>query len=488
MPKTTRPKWQSLSWHAARSQWKKFKAGRTYYLGQAGVSRTRKTHDLAVREWSDITAQLEAATAAGGQANIIRTRPMKPSPTGHGSMMQRSLADRLASIRNRLDQIEVGDTGGSEAIDGRLFIRPAPQPITHDEIEKLRHDLAAVGVDDHPDAALPAALDNEPNTPASETIRGVMDAHIDTLKQKHAAGERGGKSLRSRSWKFESLCKWTPPGERHTIGELPAERLDSQLISLLHSFLMKQISTDTWSPTYAAGHLAAMKTLVRWAYENEHIDKLPRNISSRHLTISKPEPVVKTMTPKHIHALLANAAPRTRAFILLGLNTGATAQDISELKHQELDLKAGTITRRRSKSQRARTACPTVTWPLWKETIKAIRDTMTPGGTDVFTGQQGRPLVVETVRKDGRVQKTDSIRQAFDRTRRKLEASHPDIPSFKTLRATAANTLRQSDQFSDITDLFLGHAAASVLDRHYATQRNAKLAEAVAWLGDHFKV
>jgi integrase len=488
MPRTKRPKWQSLSWHAARDQWKKYRDGRTYYLGEAGVSRTRQTHDHALREWSEIAEQLDAAEAAGQQATLIRTRPVKPARNGRGHEMHRSLADRINSIASRLDRIDAGDAGGTATIDGRIITKPAPAPVTHEEVEALRRDLAAAGVADHPDATLPAAVDPKPIQAGTQTIRQVMDAHLETLRQKHAAGERGGKSLRSRSWKFESIRKWTPPGEKRTVGDLPAERLDGRLISTYHTHLLKQISDDVWSPTYAAGHLAALKTLIRWGFENEHIDALPRNINSRHLTISKPEPVVKTMAPDHIAALLKHAAPRTRAFVLLGLNCGMTAQDISDLKHDELDLDAGTITRRRSKSQRARTACPVVTWPLWKETAEAIRETMTEEGPLVFVGQQGRPMVVETIRKDGRVMKTDSVRQAFDRTRRKLEDSHPDIPSFKTLRATSANALRQNADFSDITDLFLGHAAASVMDRHYAEPRNAKLAEAVAWLGKELNI
>lgn len=488
MPSTKRPQWQSLTWHAARSQWKKYRLGRTYYLGSAGVTRTRTSHDRALREWIKISEHLDAESAADAEGIKIRKRRRVPKSDGTGSLMEQSFADRIASLTARLDRIESGDAGGTEFENGKVFIQPAPQPIARREIEELRRDLEAAGVADHPDAALPVTFDDIPDTPIAESIRGVMDAHLETLKQKHAAGERGGKSLRSRSWKFESIRKWTPPGERHGVGDLPAERLDGRLISQYHAHLMSQISEGVWSPVYAAGHLAAMKTLIRWAFENEQIETLPRNIGSRHLTISKPEPVVQTMTADHITALLANAAPRTRAFILLGLNTGATAQDISDLKHSELDLKAGTITRRRSKSQRARTACPTVTWPLWGPTIKAIKATMSKDGPDVFAGQNGRPLVVETIRKDGRVQKTDSVRQAFDRTRRKLAEDHPDIPSFKTLRATSANALRQNAEFGDITELFLGHAAASVMDRHYAAPRNAKLAEAVKWLGGHLSV
>src|SRR5690606_34146849 len=66
MAKSTRPRkpcWQSVSWHAARRQWNKFKGGTTYYLGRAGVNRRdRQANDEALAEWEKLQADAEQRT------------------------------------------------------------------------------------------------------------------------------------------------------------------------------------------------------------------------------------------------------------------------------------------------------------------------------------------------------------------------------------------------------------------------------------------
>jgi hypothetical protein len=53
----------------------------------------------------------------------------------------------------------------------------------------------------------------------------------------------------------------------------------------------------------------------------------------------------------------------------------------------------------------------------------------------------------------------------------------------KGLRKTAATLLESHETYGRLTGLFLGHAPASMKERHYAAPPQALFDEAVTWLG-----
>jgi integrase len=105
------------------------------------------------------------------------------------------------------------------------------------------------------------------------------------------------------------------------------------------------------SPAYVAKYLRSAKTFINWAIEVELLKNPPRNLNSRRLAISVPAKDIEVFTVEEVRQLLDNASERTRLYILLALNCGMTQTDVSKLHPSEVDLTAGTITRKRSKTK-----------------------------------------------------------------------------------------------------------------------------------------
>jgi len=70
---------------------------------------------------------------------------------------------------------------------------------------------------------------------------------------------------------------------------------------------------------------------------------------------------------REVKEIIEKARGQTKLHILLMLNCGMTQQDLSDLRPEEIDWSAGTITRRRSKTQHNEHT-PIVCYRLWRET------------------------------------------------------------------------------------------------------------------------
>jgi integrase len=79
----------------------------------------------------------------------------------------------------------------------------------------------------------------------------------------------------------------------------------------------------------------------------------------------------KLFTRDQIHALLAEASPRAKSMILLGINGALGNNDLAELPLAALDLKGGWCRFPRPKTGVDRSI------PLWTETVEAIREYLT---------------------------------------------------------------------------------------------------------------
>ena len=94
-----------------------------------------------------------------------------------------------------------------------------------------------------------------------------------------------------------------------------------------------------------------------------HIE-LPRNLTSKTLSITVPAPTVTVMSVETIADFYKKARPFLKTCILLTLNTGMLQVDLADLRQDEVDWEKGTITKKRSKTSNHASA-PTVCWKLW---------------------------------------------------------------------------------------------------------------------------
>ena len=230
--------------------------------------------------------------------------------------------------------------------------------------------------------------------------------------------------------------------------------------------------------------MSSVKSLVHALYRNRAIAILPRTLDRecKDLLISKSNSKIEVFTKDEIKVLLAKATGRTRLYVLLMLNIGATQKDIGDLLVSEVDWNVGRVIRKRSKTSDQENV-PVVDYLLWPETFRLLKQYRTSESTDrVLLNANGSPIWTEKNEDGGKFRKSDNIKSAFDRLRKKTGINKPP----KSLKKTSATLLRNNKDFSGLESLFLGHAPRSMADKHYAGVPRELLDQAVTWLGQEY--
>jgi integrase len=456
----SKPAWQNLTWHAARGQWKKYRKGSTYYLGDSGVKRTRKTHDQALAEWKRKEAELIATATDTAEADRRATLRQTPPATYQAAALSRG---------EIIPEVDVVSGDPTNEI-GRLLARAA---------------ALSAGVADEPDFAV--GIDDQPQ---AQTIGHAIDAYLNFFRTQVEAGQRTRSRYEPLRVHLEKFRTWTPPTSPAEAGKLNTSSISASLLTAWHAHLIQQMADGEAKASYAHDQLGTIKQFVRWAWENELCD-MPRNLGSKSLSIPIPSRKPKHLTTEDIQRILAAATDRTRLLIQLMLNTGATAKDLSDLAPDELDIKAGRITRQRSKTRRHGDNVPTVSYTIWPSTINLLKKYREKSGDRVLLTAKGQPLVRDWIRDDGQVGKVDSVRLAFGRAVKAANKSGAEAEikaTVKMLRATAANMLEQHPDHQAITSLFLAHSPRSIKEKHYVAANQQQLDAAVKWLGEYLEL
>ncbi len=233
------------------------------------------------------------------------------------------------------------------------------------------------------------------------------------------------------------------------------------------------------------------RRFVNWLYQESYIESLPRNISSKDHRRKVEHQEVRTF--RDIDGFVAGLDGRTKAWALLCLNCGMTAADLGKLFWQsdnaELWMKvrvAGhsmracgvlkpdswTLTRRRSKTG-SRKETPTVTYKLWPETVQAIESLDLAREGLVFMHESGTPMHYVAYDDTGRSRAGTKRVDHFG-----AEWRGKRIP-FARLRSIAADALSDSVEYRGYREYFLGHAPASVGERHYFGEKEAAFFQAL---------
>eukprot|EP00456_Euglypha_rotunda_P047291 TRINITY_DN3770_c0_g1_i3.p1 TRINITY_DN3770_c0_g1~~TRINITY_DN3770_c0_g1_i3.p1 ORF type:complete len:172 (+),score=28.87 TRINITY_DN3770_c0_g1_i3:172-687(+) len=164
------------------------------------------------------------------------------------------------------------------------------------------------------------------------------------------------------------------------------------------------------------------------------------------------------------------------------LNCGMTQKDIADLRKSEVDLNAGRIIRKRSKTENF-DSVPTVNYLLWPDTVSLLKQFQNHGDDPrALVNANGSALWAEQLDTEGKYGKTDNIRNAFSRLTRKVGLPKP----LKSLKKTSSSKLRDHDKFNGLEDLFLGHAPQKMSDKHYTTAPQKLLDSAIRWLASEY--
>jgi integrase len=298
------------------------------------------------------------------------------------------------------------------------------------------------------------------------------------------------KTLNASASELAHFIQWLKDRHITSIEKVSGKWLTQYREALLNLADNKEITRVT-----ARKRLVTARTFLRWAYQNDYTDILPRNIDSKALTISINDYVPKYFTVDEVKMLLETAreiGEIKELFILLGLNCGMLPKDISDIHPNEVDWMKGTITRKRSKTGKKAAAnknskVPTVTYTLWRRTFELLKKCRCGDDDHVFLTSNGLPLCRAELKGGGtRVTETNNVVLHFRYVVSRLPKKLPKGKTFKTLRATGASKLEEHPTHGRHTGLYLGHAPESIKEKHYAAIPQKLFDEAIKWLGKQF--
>jgi integrase len=322
--------------------------------------------------------------------------------------------------------------------------------------------------------------------PSEKQVSKIQKDFIETKK----TTDISPKTLNAIAAQLEHFVSWL--ADKHITD---IENLNGKWLTKYREHLVDQADSGDIARVTARKRLVTARTFIRWAYQNDYTNDLPRNIDSRALSISINDFVPKHFTVVEIKRLLKTAQEindLSELLILLSLNCGMLPKDISDLHPDEVDWTKGTITRKRSKTGKKKAAnrnskVPTVTYKLWKRTFELLKKHRSTNNTHVFVTANDLPLCREELTGDGtKVRETNNVLLRFCYVVTKLPKKLPKGKSFKTLRATGASKLEEHETHGRFTGLYLGHAPDSIKDKHYAAPPQKLFDEAITWLGKQF--
>ncbi|QDV87173.1 hypothetical protein [Planctomycetes bacterium TBK1r] len=314
---------------------------------------------------------------------------------------------------------------------------------------------------------------------AGETMRTAIDTFLGRQLAKHKKGELSAKRYGALKAALNHACEILDESS-------PIEAFNGLWLERYRDELEQSILAKDLAPSSGRDRLQALKQFVRWAYERGTIER-PRNLDSKDMNIRASTPNPKVFNDTELTTLFAGEpSERLRLYLLLMLNIGATQKDLADLRKDQFDARAGTITRQRSKTSANHSdSVPTVTWTLWPETLTLLKKHRNKDKSEdlLLTNENGRPLkTVEIV--DGNERVIDNVKSAYRRLREKMKRRGTDVGKpMKLLRATGATKLGSHPDYARYAQYFLAQSGRTVADRHYVVPSQDQFDKAVLWLG-----
>jgi len=258
----------------------------------------------------------------------------------------------------------------------------------------------------------------------------------------------------------------------------PITALDAVTLADYHAKQLEAIGNDEITAWTARDRLQVARQFIRAVYEFGLID-LPRNLDSRNIVISVTPGEIAPMPVKVFQERVRKAMGRLKLELLLIANCGMYQVDCADLKHSEVDWKAGTIKRKRSKTKNEQNV-PVVTYYLWPTTLDLLRQHAMNDGSLVLATRNGLATVHDGINEDGKAVRTDSTAQAYARLQGRITGKHW---SLKTIRKMSSSLLFNHPHYGRYSQYFLGQAPETVADAHYNRPTEEQFKECLTWLG-----
>lgn len=323
--------------------------------------------------------------------------------------------------------------------------------------------------------------EREKNTTAEKTIGANVTKWIADRMDEATNGVRspdGADNLRMALEYFRSFC-----GDGMPVNSVNFELWHKWYVHCAGMLARRDKNpNDGWSAEFAKRVYSTAKSFLRTLWENEILTTLPRNLDSKKYRFERADKEIVTYTNEEITAMMDKASDTHKLLMLLMLNCGMTQKDIADLRRDQIDFEAGTITRRRSKMLRNNKA-PKVTYKLWQSTLEQLKQECQSSGELALLTIGGKPWVWKRI-ENGKLEKSDNVATVFRHLRARVTDS-VDLSkkTVKHFRKTSATRLRNSDAHNRVYVYFLGHSDRSIADRHYAGISQSSLDSAIDWLG-----
>jgi integrase len=503
MPRSAKLSWQAPAEGSGRSgRWRKKYKGKSYYFPGGRGKSDREAYDAAWAAWEILKAQIDRTAPrkhqreyeqAIGQWEAVLAWSNRNGEKDHVDLAEKRLDDlrrrfaapHLTSL-SREDRFEsVFDSpidlrflddfklfeGGNDTPPEVPVVTYTPSQKIIDSLDGSPRRIAREIWHDR------LEVQSRKAAPDDESLLGQIKKYLLQKENQAKAGEVSIGRFYALKLHLTYFQDW--------IGKsIAVKEIDGESLAKYHAHLLEKASSKKWTKTTANHYLTTLKSFVRWLWQTEAIPVLPRILdgSSQFLKITKSLGGIVVFTKEEVKSLLADASDRTKLYILLMLNCGMTQKDIADLLISEVDWKEGRVIRRRSKTADCENV-PIVNYKLWPETFRLLQKERRADCKDhVLVNSNGGPLWSEEITAEGKYQKTDNVKNAFDRLRKTVGIKKP----LKSFKKTSASLLRGSGNFSSLESLFLGHAPQSMSDKHYAQAPQRLLDQAVDWLRSEF--
>jgi len=511
MPRTLELTFQKGT-NGRTGRWKKFYHGKTRYLGSGRCKSDIESYKIALAAWRTLKIKLDGEVAAAPRplakeyADVIAEWELVLSwSVGNGADDEAAIARaKLAELQSRREQVKPPPVDDKDRIWSRF--RPdkkvlkeisdlatrLTQQLDWDELRNamlerganrtIKRDARADDIDVSPlrkaEIQWEDRIESQKRLAVGEvdhTLGGWVTVFLTKQQQRVHAGDLSAGRYASGQATLKHFRDWAG-------AQVAVSSISGKTLSGFHTYQLERIATGKCASGYARDHMICVRAFVRWLWGQDAIENLPKNIDSKELNIARRVTTPKTLEISEVKKVLQASSGRTRLYILLGLNCGMTQKDISDLKQTDVAWADGTITRKRSKTQRHK-GVPTVTYRLWPETIELLREFRSD--TDVvLLNRNGNRLLQEYLEQDGSYRKSDNIRNAYARALRKVSFSKP----FKLLRKTSATLINADARFRGLDELFLGHAAKTIAEKHYTATSRSALDDALAFLRMKYEI
>ncbi|MHB1424797.1 MAG: tyrosine-type recombinase/integrase [Gemmataceae bacterium] len=279
---------------------------------------------------------------------------------------------------------------------------------------------------------------------------------------------------------YEELAAYIQTLNDHPFlgGDTDVGAIDEALVERMYLSIRDAKRSDgkDISPARRKKFWGFFKRFVAYVSEKKLIPT-PGNLYSKTFKFKVPTQAVKEYEPAKVREVLKSLKSRLKLYALLGLNCGMTNVDIAELKKDMVDLKAGTLTRRRAKTGHIEST-PTVTYKLWPELVKLLKKHQSSHPELFLTNMRGNPLCGTRV-EEGKARRYDMIVQQWRRAAVKIDGKPLLLKAFRSISAT---WLEKDGVYGRYVSHFLGHSPRGIAAKHYSAPSQELFDQALTWL------